>query len=124
MHVVSALMFYGWVASMPSPVSQAGPTPPQPIISGPWMSDDDYPAEALKNQEQGTVQFALTVSDAGKITACRITESSGSPSLDAATCALVTRNMRFKPARDASGKRTDGELKSRLNWRLPKAKAG
>lgn len=99
----------------------AGITPPQPIVSGgQWTSDDDYPAEALRNREQGTTGVGLTVSASGRVTACRIVQSSGSTALDQATCRILPRQLRFKPARDASGKRIEGEFITRMNWKLPK----
>ncbi len=95
--------------------------PPQPIApNGSWMTDEDYPAEARKNGQQGTTGFVLTVSSSGKVTACRITQTSGSEVLDQATCAVMVRNMRFRPARDAAGKAVEGEVTSRFTWKLPK----
>lgn len=117
--MIVAMSLSAMLAALPAQTT--GGTPPQPIMpSRPWMTDDDYPAEALKNREQGTTEFIVTVGASGKVTACRVTRSSGSVALDGATCALMARQMRFKPARDASGTRIESEFASRLNWKLPR----
>lgn len=96
-------------------------TPPRPITPDrPWTTNDDYPAEALKRRQQGTTGFSMTISALGKVTACRITQSSGSEELDRATCTMMAQKIRFKPARDAAGKQVEGEFASRLTWKLPK----
>jgi len=40
----------------------------------------------------------------GRATDCRVYQSIGVPSIDAETCALVTRKLRFRPARDERGR--------------------
>ncbi|ANU08172.1 energy transducer TonB [Paraurantiacibacter namhicola] len=49
----------------------------------------DYPAEAWRNDEEGRVYFEVAHAIDGSIIDCRITESSGSEVLDAATCPIV-----------------------------------
>jgi len=83
------------------------------------FSDDDYPLEAVRNEEQGTVAFALSIGVDGGITGCTIESSSGSPLLDATTCRLLTERARFTPAKDKKGKPTTDTLRSRITWRLP-----
>lgn len=85
-----------------------------------WVSNDDYPAEALAKNEQGTVSFALDVDATGVVTACWVTLSSGSPALDAATCQALTQRARFKPARDERGRVTAGQYRSRITWQIPR----
>ena len=84
------------------------------------FSHDDYPLEALQNDEQGTVVFVASVGVDGGITGCAIESSSGSPTLDSTTCRLVTERARFTPARDAKGKPIPDTFRSRITWRLPK----
>lgn len=64
---------------------------------------DDYPAAALRNNEQGRVAFALAIDANGRVNGCRITRSSGSAALDAATCRIMRARARYTPARDARG---------------------
>jgi protein TonB len=55
----------------------------------------------------------------GRVADCTITSSSGSPDLDEATCANVTRRARFNPAM-ADGKPTTGSYSGRIRWVIPK----
>lgn len=70
---------------------------------GDWFPMDGYPPEARRQGEQGRVGVRLTVDKTGMVSACRVTLSSGSASLDARTCELALANGRFNPAKDANG---------------------
>lgn len=83
------------------------------------LSDADYPDEAIRKNEQGTVAFRLDVGSDGKPTACSVLSSSGSATLDATTCRIMMERPRFQPARDAKGKPTTDQITSRITWRLP-----
>ena len=50
----------------------------------------DYPLDAWRAGGEGEVHFEVDYDADGSITACRLLESSGSASLDNATCDLVT----------------------------------
>ena len=65
---------------------------------------EDYPATALQNREEGTVQAKLTIDPNGRVSACKVVRSSGYATLDNATCSILERGARFAPARDAAGK--------------------
>ena len=67
------------------------------------FSADDYPADAVRNEEQRTVQAELSVDPQGRVSACRIIRSSGHTTLDQATCQILQRWATFRPARDAHG---------------------
>ncbi len=84
-----------------------------------YVMDDDYPIDALRNNEQGTVAFALDVSPQGRVTGCTITQSSGSASLDAATCRIMRSRAAFQPARDDSGRAASDRVTSRIRWVIP-----
>lgn len=45
----------------------------------------------------------LEVSAQGRVTGCRVTQSSGFPDTDAKVCELAYEQVRFDPARDAAG---------------------
>lgn len=68
-----------------------------------WFSQDDYPAEARRANQQGIVSISLTVDPTGKAVTCEVTLTSGFPSLDAVTCDVAMRRSRFTPARNALG---------------------
>jgi TonB family protein len=83
------------------------------------FSDEDYPAAAVRNREQGPVAFSLSVGSDGRPTACSVTGSSGSVILDSTTCRLLMMRARFEPARDARGRPTTDTVAGRIVWRLP-----
>jgi protein TonB len=68
------------------------------------FSADDYPADAQRNNEQGTVQAKLAIDAKGRVSGCTVLRSSGHNSLDRATCSILQRRARFTPALDGSGK--------------------
>ena len=83
------------------------------------FSTDDYPVEAIRNEEQGTSAFKLTIDRQGRVANCDITSSSGSETLDVATCKILERRARFVPARDSAGNRVPDEYSGRIRWELP-----
>lgn len=84
------------------------------------FSTDDYPREAIRNGEEGTVAVTLTVNAEGKVADCIVEKSSGSPSLDVATCRILWTRAQFTPARDARGKPVPDTVHQRIRWELPK----
>ena len=79
----------------------------------------DYPAAALRNREQGQVYFALGIGADGRVTACRITGSSGSAALDSATCRIMRSRARYTPARDVRGVAVADVGFGDIRWTLP-----
>jgi TonB family protein len=84
-----------------------------------FVSNDDYPAAALRAGHQGRSAVRLTISAHGIPSACAVTESSGTPLLDTHTCALMMRRGRFTAALDAAGRPTEGSVDLGLRWVLP-----
>ncbi len=80
---------------------------------------DDYPADAMRNREQGTTRVALAIDVTGHISNCRVVGSSGSASLDATTCKLFIRRARFQPARDEKGQAVEQMIEEKVKWVLP-----
>jgi protein TonB len=86
---------------------------------GSWVSTDDYPGAALRRGEQGSVRFEVAVAPDGRVSDCRVTASSGSADLDAATCRTVSRRARFDPATDSAGARVTGTYTGSVHWVMP-----
>jgi len=84
-----------------------------------YFSADDYPAAALRNNQQGRVAFAITVSPEGRVSSCNITQSSGVAALDETTCRILRSRARYTPARDARGVAIAGRDQGTVIWRLP-----
>jgi protein TonB len=105
------------------------PPPPQPEVKlqparakanlGSYVSDADYPSDAIRREEQGATRFRLAVGPDGRVTNCTVTASSGSAALDLATCRLMKSRARFAPARDTSGNPIGDTVSSTIVWRLP-----
>ena len=94
--------------------------PPRPMGSpGQWISDADYPAPDLRMGHAGRVGFTLEVSASGRVTGCTVTASSGYPSLDQATCNLLTRRARFQPGADGTGQPSAGTYAGAVRWQIP-----
>jgi TonB family protein len=102
----------------PPPLSRPDPKPRG--NPGHWATSNDYPSVALQQEIEGTSGFSLTVGPDGRVSDCVITQSSGSPELDATTCTNVTRRARFEPALDASGTPTTGKYANRVRWQIPR----
>ena len=97
------------------------PTPPRPRTPLPSLiSNADYPADARKSETQGTAVVVLLVSSIGRVGGCHLQSSSGSASLDRATCELLTTRARFEPARDDKGRPVESAVRVQLEWRLPR----
>lgn len=111
-----------------APVVQA-PPPPKPSQAvgakprgnpGDWVTSDDYPPGALRNNEAGVTGFKLDIGPDGKITNCTVTSSSGFPDLDQTACRLLPRRGRFTPAKDAAGNGMEASYTSAIRWTIPK----
>ena len=110
------------------PPAPAAPPPPRftPRSATPkgrpgdWVTTNDYPSRALREEREGTTGFRLTVGPDGRAQSCEVTSSSGSPDLDSATCDNLRRRARFNPATDGEGNPTTGSYSSRTRWIIPK----
>lgn len=108
---------------------QAPPAPPPPAVSrrleargtpGEWVTPEDYPSADLRAENQGTTSFELAVGADGKATDCRVTNSSGFPSLDAKACQMLLRRARFRPQLDGNGQGMPATYRNRVRWQIPK----
>lgn len=79
---------------------------------------NDYPMSALTKREQGIAGVRFWVTKDGTVRDCRIVESSGSGTLDAKTCEIVTRRGRLDPARTKSGEIIECLSFVRVRWEI------
>ena len=84
-----------------------------------FFGPDQYPPEALRKGEQGRVVAKLQVAADGRVTACDLDQSSGSPSLDATTCDIALKKVTFTPARDRRGRAVASTYTLPVRWVLP-----
>lgn len=84
-----------------------------------WFSDADYPASSVREAEHGTTWMRIRIRPDGAIGECRTIISSGFERLDKATCAIVMKRGRYKPAIGADGKPAESLVVSSIRWSLP-----
>lgn len=110
-----------------APIAAPAPPPPPPPQRanpvprgnpGRWVSNDDYPSRAIREEAQGTVRFTLTVGPDGRATDCSVTGSSGNSALDETACRLLRQRSRFDPKLDSGGNPTTGTWSSSFRWVL------
>ncbi len=88
-----------------------------------YISDNDYPREAIRNYAEGTVVVQFTISTNGRVPVCEIAQSSGSDLLDETSCALIKERFKYVPARGIDGKAVSETRTQRITWRLPGGEA-
>jgi protein TonB len=112
----------------PAPPPPPPPSPPPPVKTVPPISatvdlqalfrNADYPESAIVAEEQGAVAVRLTVGINGRVSNCSVTSSSGSRTLDRATCQILQSRAKFSPARDNHGNPTTDTVTTRIRWVL------
>ncbi|HYD37597.1 MAG TPA: energy transducer TonB, partial [Allosphingosinicella sp.] len=102
-----------------APVLDRGGRPPRAEAGlHTLFSELDYPSAAIRAGEQGIVAFRVLVGTNGRVAGCEIIASSGSATLDSATCALLAERARFTPAEDSQGRPALGFVPGQIVWRL------
>ncbi|HVF83853.1 MAG TPA: energy transducer TonB [Sphingomicrobium sp.] len=116
--------------AVPAPPAPPAPPPPPPVprvsqaakargsLPG-LFSTDDYPQDAIRNEDQGTTAVRLTIDGSGRVSGCTVTASSGSSSLDNATCRIIRARARYTPAKDQNGQAIADSDSARIRWVLP-----
>lgn len=112
----------------PQPAPPAPPAPPPPRVSqaagakgdeNSWISQDDYPPSALREEKEGTSVIAWTINTQGRVEGCHTVQTSGSSDLDDAACRALTRRGRYKPAQDQNGNPIATTKSRRVRWVIP-----
>src|SRR5580765_7658478 len=97
--------------------AMAAPAPSPPIaVTSHAVTAADYPVDSIPLHEEGVARVAYTVRVDGVVDELKVTQSSGSPRLDAAAIAIVSR-WRFKPATQ-NGKPISWHQFSHINFVL------
>jgi len=78
------------------------------------ITASDYPAGVAAD---GNTRFEMRVGADGKPQSCFVTVSSGKDALDKATCNAFMKRARFTPAKDSSGRATDGRYRGNVTWK-------
>lgn len=102
----------------PAPPSQARGASPRNLRRWSARIQENYPSRALREEIEGTVGVSVTIGSNGRVTACRVSRSSGSSILDQAACKGMERYARFDPALDDAGNPTTGSYSTGITYRL------
>jgi protein TonB len=71
---------------------------------------------AISGMPRGSVGISIKVTADGLASNCRVVRSSGSAQADALMCQLTVQYVRFRPARDPSGRAVAQDLTWYPNW--------
>lgn len=83
-----------------------------------YFSTEDYPAAAMRYEQQGAVGFRLALAPDGRISDCVVTRSSGSAVLDRSTCRILSRRVRYAPNPRMTGRTTPISDRGTVRWTL------
>lgn len=83
-----------------------------------WVTGDDYPFKALLEEREGTANIEWDVDRRGRVSACRVLQSSGWSDLDEAACDAIRRRGRYYVPRDAKGP-VIATYSRRVRWTIP-----
>ena len=92
----------------------------KPKGQGSWAAriQSNYPTRAAREEREGRVGVRVTVGGDGKVSACSVSASSGSPDLDEAACDGMQRYARFDPALDADGNPISSSYSTAIVYKL------
>lgn len=83
------------------------------------FSADDYPAEAIDRNQQGSIRLQLLVDERGLVAGCDVLEPSGIPLFDVMGCQVMEKRAKFTPALDKSGKPTRSTVTTpKIVWKM------
>ncbi len=107
----------------PPPPPPAGPTTraePRGRL-GDTVTADDYPQASIRAEEEGSVVARYVIGTDGKVVdgTCTIQKSSGHSRLDDATCRVIERRFRFRPAQQ-NGEPVQETRTQGFRWQIPK----
>lgn len=91
--------------------------PEVPLIT--YFNSNDYPMQAIRQEEQGTVSAVLLIDETGAIRDCMVQQTSGVAVLDAQTCMVFKSRAKFRPAIGVDGKPVRSSFTQRIRWELP-----
>lgn len=91
--------------------------PEKPLAS--YVSDEDYPTQAMFGAEDGTTAFVLLVDEKGALKDCMVEKTSGVATLDMMSCNVFANRAKFIPALDKNGTPVRSATTSRIHWAMP-----
>ncbi|QIG81614.1 energy transducer TonB [Stakelama tenebrarum] len=77
---------------------------------------EDAPRELLRHGEPGLVLMEFTIDTEGRVSHCAIVVSSGYDALDAYSCKIWGKRVRYYPARNAQDEPVEGTTTHAIRW--------
>ncbi|CDO36808.1 MULTISPECIES: energy transducer TonB [Novosphingobium] len=102
----------------PPPPSKSKGATPKGMNSWAARIQANYPTRAAREEREGRVGVRVSIGPDGRVTACSVTSSSGSPDLDEAACDGMSRYARFNPALDTAGNPTTDTYSTAIVYKL------
>lgn len=93
-----------------------GGSPPVGNV-GQFFGRDQYPADAISAGVQGRVVAILNVGTDCRVSACRVVERAH-PSLDATTCNVALKKLRYTPGKDRNGVARESHVVLPVHWAI------
>ncbi|PNU03693.1 TonB family protein [Novosphingobium guangzhouense] len=78
----------------------------------------NYPTRAAREEREGRVGVRVQIGTDGRVSACSVSASSGSPDLDEAACDGMQRYARFDPALDDQGNAISSSYSTAIVYKL------
>jgi len=80
------------------------------------ITSRDYPRHLRDAGVGGVVGLSFRVEATGRVSQCRVTQSSGVPELDALTCHLIIQRFRYRPSTDRYGRPIPDTVDGEHEW--------
>lgn len=112
-------MLFALLLAITAPQQPAIASLPKALNVPGIFSSDDYPKEAIRREETGTVGVRVRVDVNGRVSDCQVTSSSGSDLLDQQTCDVIVSRAVYEPARDRRRRPVAAHQSHKIRWLLP-----
>jgi periplasmic protein TonB len=80
------------------------------------LTNADYRGLTGGRIDRGSAALALEIDPGGRVGSCRVVRSSGDSVVDQGICGVVSRRLRFDPARDPQGRPIPWSTNYMANW--------
>lgn len=85
-----------------------------------YATSNDYPSAAVAAGAMGEAHVLVWVNVDRRASNCRLIRSSGHADIDAATCNILTRRVRYVPGRNLNGDPVAAPAYLTMRWELPR----
>jgi len=79
----------------------------------------DFPRSGVDQRDGKFIVVRYTVGTDGRVSGCRVVQSSGSAEADAITCRLIEKRFRYRPALDSAGNAVPDQTGWKQWWWRP-----